>query len=82
MPSLGRKYIPPLPFETILTDRSNGKTYKVGRSGSNPTVSEITTIDPNRYWVYEAFTGPTILDDKGRPYELYVDGGTMGFEKI
>lgn len=82
---LGRKRIPPLPFETVLTDRSNGKTYRVARSRVNndlPGVDEITgEIDRNRYRVYDAFTGPTVVDDQDRVFRLYVDSGNLGFDK-
>lgn len=80
---LGRKRIPPLPFETVLEDRSDGKKYRVTRNGSVPDTLEVTEpIDRNRYRVYAPFTGPSLTDENGVVYRLYVDNGSLGFESF
>lgn len=86
---LGRKRIPPLPHETVLTDRSDGQRYRVDvirafdpRVDRTPEAFAMTgEIDRNRYRVYDAFTGPIIFNDDNEPFRLYVDGGSLGFER-
>lgn len=78
---LGRKRIPPLPNETVLTDRSDGSLYRVVKSNGTPGVSAASTpINTNKNWVYQAYEGPVMADDEGKSQRLYVDSGTLGFE--
>lgn len=78
-PRLGRIRIPPLPKETVLTDRSDGKTYKVVKDNGTPGLSEVT-VNRKKHWVYAAFEGPTVEDDDGNLKRLFASSGSLDFE--
>lgn len=78
---LGRKRIPPLPNETVLTDRSDGKFWRVINTNGEPDIAELQSVDRKKYWLYEAFRGPVIAGNDGHFYRLYADAGVLSVEK-
>lgn len=79
---LGRIRIPPIPKETALVDRVDGKTYKVVKANGTPTLSELTgAVDLNRYWLYQPFEGPVVEDDVGHQQRLFASSGSLSFER-
>lgn len=76
---IGPITIPPRPRQFALSDRSDGKTYEIIKSGSDPVLSEITAF--SAHTVLGTFDGPYVQDGS-RARRLFASGGTLSSEAV
>lgn len=78
---MGRIRIPPLPPYVMFTDRDDGTLWALTHDSDYTTVALDDTISsPEHQFVYPANQGPLLDDGYGGYVEVFVRGGTLGFE--